>query len=94
MDNQRKSLKSPKIDKWSFCQECHGICKPGNKYCRDVKCRVQAYWRRRLEVEIKAEVAGEAQKSFARQVLSDIDSALVMLAEVKTFLQDFLKKPL
>jgi len=89
MDDQQKALKSPLSAK---CRECGEPCREGNKYCGKVACRVQAHFRRKIEAPIKAEAAGEAQKSIAKQILMDIEDALRPMIEARDFLKKFLGK--
>ena len=90
MDKQQKTLKSKLRAK---CSECGDPCREGNKYCGKVSCRVQAHYRRKIETGVKAKIAGEAQKSIARQILMDLEDALKPMIEAKDFLKNFLKKP-
>jgi len=107
MDNKQKALKSPLSAK---CSECGQPCKEGNKYCGKVACRVQAHFRRKIDtnifrLEMKAKIAGDGQKSVAKEVLSNIKSMQsdlqkavdiiiaqeIKLIDLKKFLNNFLK---
>ena len=88
MNKEQKMLKSLTS---AVCTECGEPCKEGNKYCHNVACRVQAHFRRKIEPSIKAEVAGESQKSLAREVLLQVIYIKEYLEELKDLMEEVLK---
>ncbi len=98
MDKQQKTLKSPlraKNSKWKpfTSVKCPNCGEPATEMFR---------------LELKAEIAGDAQRSVAKEILPGIEYAIIQardsqesqialerkLVELKKLLHDFLKKPL
>lgn len=95
MDNKQKTLKSPLSEK-----NIGDLCNVKCLHCGEPATEM-------FRLELKAQIASEAQKSLAREVLSGIEYGIIQardsqetlialerkLMELKTFLTYLLKKP-